>query len=409
MNEIKIINPFFDITPIETLSGASNSTDQETFSMGGGGANGIKADQQGMWFGARKFADAPFSVDMSGFVVATGLTLTGGILKSGKTSFTDATNPGYFISPLGIYFGSSSDATRLKYTVATGVLDYIGTVSGRSSATLASAISATGEAQAVANGIITTVKLALGAVTEAVVAAGAITENKLYTGAVTADKIAANTITAAKIASHTITASQIAANTITATEMYVSTLSAISANLGTVTSGTITGALLQTSASDYTGVKISGALGGVVLYGQSLEVRDTSNTLYGSIGGYAGYFNITAVSGRNMLIGSPSATVIFNSDIAPIYTNTANIGNTSYRWGNVFTSNLDFGGGSYYMNLVSGKIQSNSDFRIAGSIYFTGNMIMENYASITAKDSGGNQRTLTCQYNATLAKYILSS
>ena len=72
----------------------------------------------------------------------------------------------------------------------------------------------------------------------------------IQTGTVTANQIAANTITAAKIASGTITATQIAANTITgakiasktitADKISVTSLSALTANLGTVTAGSLT-------------------------------------------------------------------------------------------------------------------------------------------------------------------------
>lgn len=79
---------------------------------------------------------------------------------------------------------------------------------------------------------------------------GTIRATQIAGSAVTADKIAANTITAAKIASNTITATQIAANTITgakiasktitADKISVTSLSALTANLGTVTAGSLT-------------------------------------------------------------------------------------------------------------------------------------------------------------------------
>lgn len=56
-------------------------------------------------------------------------------------------------------------------------------------------------------------------------------------------------ITADNIAANTITANEIASNTITATQMNVSKLSAISANLWTITAGTITGATIRTASS----------------------------------------------------------------------------------------------------------------------------------------------------------------
>lgn len=64
-----------------------------------------------------------------------------------------------------------------------------------------------------------------------------------YTGTVEINggKIKADTITATQIAGRTITAAQIASGTITANEIKVNSLSALSADLGTVTAGTVTG------------------------------------------------------------------------------------------------------------------------------------------------------------------------
>jgi len=73
------------------------------------------------------------------------LSLSGGDISYGKTSFSDSTNAGYFISSDGVYFGAAADATKLKYTLATGTLDLIGTISSRSTATLAAAIDASGD------------------------------------------------------------------------------------------------------------------------------------------------------------------------------------------------------------------------------------------------------------------------
>lgn len=55
------------------------------------------------------------------------ITLTGGTLKYGKTSFTDSTNAGYHISSSGFYFGSASDAKYLKYNISSGALTLHGT------------------------------------------------------------------------------------------------------------------------------------------------------------------------------------------------------------------------------------------------------------------------------------------
>ena len=72
------------------------------------------------------------------------LTIVGGTIKYQKDSFTDDTKSGYYIGSEGLYVGSASDTTKLKYSLDTGTFDFVGTVSGRSTATLASAINSDG-------------------------------------------------------------------------------------------------------------------------------------------------------------------------------------------------------------------------------------------------------------------------
>lgn len=59
-------------------------------------------------------------IDGQGNAEFNNLTLTGGSINFGKTSFSDSTNAGYYISSSGVYFGSASNARYLKYTIATG-------------------------------------------------------------------------------------------------------------------------------------------------------------------------------------------------------------------------------------------------------------------------------------------------
>ncbi|MFA5072077.1 MAG: hypothetical protein WC511_07055 [Candidatus Pacearchaeota archaeon] len=60
---------------------------------------------------------------------AVGITLTGGIFKYGKTSFTDSAHAGYYFGSEGMYLGSVSDSSMLKYNISSGNFDYIGTIS----------------------------------------------------------------------------------------------------------------------------------------------------------------------------------------------------------------------------------------------------------------------------------------
>ena len=56
--------------------------------------------------------------------------------------------------------------------------------------------------------------------------------------------ISADSITATQIAAGTITATELAANSVTADEISATTLSAITANLGSITAGSIEGATI---------------------------------------------------------------------------------------------------------------------------------------------------------------------
>ena len=98
-------------------------------------------------------------------------------------------------------------------------------------------------------GYLNTQLIASNAIVTRHIQAGAITADKIAANSITTDKIDSNSITADKIASNAITTQHIQAGAITANKLDVQTLSAISANLGEVTSGIITGATIRTSAS----------------------------------------------------------------------------------------------------------------------------------------------------------------
>lgn len=134
---------------------------------------------------------------------------------------------------------------------------------------------------------VTTTALAAGSVTAAKIAAGTITATEIAAGTITATQIASATITGALIAAGTVTATNIAAGTITstllaadavtstaiasgavtATKISVSNLAAISADMGSITAGTITGATIRTAAS-----------------GSRFVIQSTGFTAYGTDG-----------------------------------------------------------------------------------------------------------------------------
>lgn len=92
--------------------------------------------------------------------------------------------------------------------------------------------------------------IAAGTITATEIKSGTITATQIASGTITTTEIKAGTILGEDIAATTITGSNIAANTIAASKLTVSELSAITANLGTITAGTITGATFRTSATN---------------------------------------------------------------------------------------------------------------------------------------------------------------
>jgi hypothetical protein len=94
--------------------------------------------------------------------------------------------------------------------------------------------------------------------------------------------------------------------------------------------------------------------------------------------------------------------------IRPVRT-TNNLGSYNYWWNNIYWQYFAFTNTWAYLYYGSSAIQSSANFRVNGSINLTGNITFENYASFTIKDSWWTSRTLYCQYNSTLGKYILSS
>lgn len=92
-----------------------------------------------------------------------------------------------------------------------------------------------------------------------------ITVNKIVEGTITGDRIEGGTLTGDLIAGGTIEGAHIASATITADLMDVNELSAISADLGTVTVGTLEGVLLRGSTLEGNTVKGTTVEGGTIV------------------------------------------------------------------------------------------------------------------------------------------------
>lgn len=89
------------------------------------------------------------------------------------------------------------------------------------------------------------------------IADGAITTNKIATNSVTANEIATGAVAAKHIAAKSINADHIASRSLTSDKLNVDSLSAINSNLGRVTAGTITGTAIE--GNTITGGRIQGA------------------------------------------------------------------------------------------------------------------------------------------------------
>ncbi|MBO1002668.1 phage tail spike protein [Pseudogracilibacillus auburnensis] len=85
------------------------------------------------------------------------------------------------------------------------------------------------------------------------IATRTIAANRIATGTLTANELASNSVTAVKIASNAVTADKIAANAVTAGKISVNNLSAITANLGTVTAGTLRTVRLEGATGVFSG------------------------------------------------------------------------------------------------------------------------------------------------------------
>ena len=159
----------------------------------------------------------------------------------------------------------------------------------------------------IAAGAVITEKLAAGAITANEIASNAITTAKLNANAVTAAKIASSAITAEKISTNAVTSAKIAAGAVTAAKISVNNLQAVSANVGNLTGGTLTGTELigtsiRNSNSTFT-VSANGAIKGATLTAGTIEASMISNAGYTVRSSVIGS---GTVSGNNGQIPLPS-------------------------------------------------------------------------------------------------------
>lgn len=210
-----------------------------------------------------------------------------------------------------------------------------------------------------------------------------------------------------------ITADQIAANTITANEIAANTITTNQLSATAINGMTITGSTIQTTSTSYpsTGVRITTSWDIRLWWNNAYFYPSSGSSYVGYIWWTSSQFYITSTSWVEFKIGSYGDILLdapSSYGIRPVRT-TNNLGSSSYWWNNIYWRYFAFTNSWAYLYEASSAIQSSSNFRVNGSINLTWNMTFENYASFTIKDSWWTSRTLYCQYNSTLGKYILSS
>lgn len=181
--------------------------------------------------------------------------------------------------------------------------------------------------------------------------------------------------------------------------------------LNITAAGVVTGNLIQTDSGSYAGVKMSAGVGGIMVFGQSALNFSTTS---GLSSGYIGASTSQQLSVYNQYgtvsVGTASGGLVFggnitaNLSIVPSVNASYNLGDSSHLWANVYAYNLSLAGGKY-INVSGSAIQSNSDFRVVGSINLTGNMVFENSASITIN---GTAFYVTADPNAAGHYYLRS-
>lgn len=213
-----IINPFNDV-PDQPIPVADNNSGQDVLSnvsaiQIGKGARAFKADESGIWLGAKKWATAPFRVDMQGNLTATSATITGLAQNFVSTIVWTATDRDTASWSAGTI--KTSDETT--YTISSGntgnilATTYIFLNPAVSTTVLQTTTTAT---SAAGDGIILIAIVQIGAVGSECI--------------ITVIGSNGTTIDGAKIVTGSVVASAIS----------VTSLSAISANLGTITAGSI--------------------------------------------------------------------------------------------------------------------------------------------------------------------------
>ena len=333
---------------IEPITGNGDTLNNLQKLTMGAGANRFEANiKDGLWLGGDTFATAKISMSFPGILKASDVVLTGGSISNislgalapgsapsiqGWTS--DLTFSATDHDTVAWTSGSIKLSDGTTFTISAGntgnitAVNYVYLDTDTSETVLQTTTTATTAVGT--NKILVAVaeNVASGkkAIFQAFGGKGGI--NPL----IVADNIAANTITANEIFTNTITASELATDSVTATKIDVSLLSAISANMGSITAGKITG-----------GTFISKALG--TSSGRSCVIDGDSkknikfyhnNTLSGWLAtslhtsGEDEYLRLEVDSGRSLRFRE--SRIECNGNFTPDSDNDYTCGSSANRW-----------------------------------------------------------------------------
>lgn len=250
-------------------------------------------------------ASAPFRVDQNGEVIASDLTITGGSVPTSLlTGIVDQGN--LDVANAGWSQTCAFSVTDLD-TVAWGAGSFItasGTTYSINASNTDTRLTAAGLTSPMnariyiyLNTASSTTEYQCTYTAATAVGAGKVLLATAINGAVEAvfevfGGVGGLNINASSIVSLSITANEIAASTITSGKLSVSQLSAIAADMGSLTAGTITGALIRTAASGAR-VEVSGAANRVNVY----NAAGTNYAYFGGAGADGTLFNGTIPSG----------------------------------------------------------------------------------------------------------------
>ena len=97
---------------------------------------------------------AGWTINDDGTAQFSDLTLIGGTISFGKTSFTDTVNAGYILDTNGIYMGAAGDSTYIKYDISAATLTLKGAITG---STMTSSVITGGTLQTSVSGVRTVI------------------------------------------------------------------------------------------------------------------------------------------------------------------------------------------------------------------------------------------------------------